>query len=153
MQFEVYAVAPGAPQRLWELVGDPSRFHEWTDADVVEGPPEPPHQVGQRFATVDGGRRRGWVVITTDERLLEIKTDDTDCGRLGIGIRVAGDPLGARLILAGLLDPVGTDQDRGGSAGQARRRALARLVHVPRTRARFDRWSARAVRAVTGQGG
>ncbi|MBA2316835.1 MAG: hypothetical protein H0V93_03515 [Euzebyales bacterium] len=130
--FEVYATSPAPPAALWALVGDLRRLTEWTDAETIAGAPEPPLEVGQRFATSDRGRERGWVIITTAERLVEIKTDDTPCGRLGIGVRAAPDPLGSRLVLAGLLDA----PPRG---------LRARTMHVPRLRARFDRWCSAAV--------
>lgn len=133
-QFEVFAAAPAAPDRLWALVGDLSRLPEWTDADAVEGVPDVP-AIGDRFTTLDGERLLNWVVITSQPRLLEAKTD-TACGRLGIGLSVASDPAGARLILAGLLDP---------SVPAWR----ARMLQVPRLRRRFDAWSTRAVRAAT----
>jgi len=148
ISFEVYAVVPGPVHRTWALVGNPSRLPEWTDATTVEGPPEPPYQVGQRFVTVDGGHRRGWVILTTDEHLLEAKTDDIRSGRLGIGFRVVGDPLGSRLIVAGLLDPY----DPGGTDSgwrRLRKTTVARLVHVPRIRSRFDRWTANAVKLLS----
>ena len=154
ISFEVYAVANRSPAELWALVGDFSRLAEWTDADAVEGPPEPPYTVGQRFRTTDQGRGRMWTVITApqtqdgrgDPYLVEVKTDDIDCGRLGIGIRVAHDPLGARLILAGLLDPLSKGEAATSWTGR-RKTTAGRLVHMPRIRSRFDRWTARAVSA------
>jgi hypothetical protein len=138
--FEVYATSPASPAALWALVGDLRRLTEWTDAEAITGAPEPPLEVGQRFATTDRGQERGWVVITAEDRLVEVKTDDTPCGRLGIGVRAAPDTRGgehgSRLILAGLLDA---------SPHSLR----ARTLHVPRLRARFDRWTAAALRQVS----
>lgn len=134
LQFELFAAAPVDPARLWALVGDLARLPEWTDADAIEGAPDVP-AIGDRFTTLDGDRLLRWVVITSQPRLLEAKTD-TACGRLGVGVSVAADPAGSRLVLAGLLD----------ASVPAWR---ARLLEVPRLRRRFDAWSARAVRAAT----
>jgi hypothetical protein len=138
LQFELFALVPVEPSRLWALVGDVARLPEWTDATAVEGAPEAPG-VGDRFATLEGSRILRWTVITSENRLLEAKTD-TACGRLGIGVSVRSDGEGSRLVLAGLLDP---------SMPGWR----ARLVEVPRLRRRFDAWSARALRAaISGRG-
>lgn len=135
LQFEVFSSVPDEPERLWEVVGDPDRLPEWTDADHLPVRPEPPVALGSRFETLDGGRRLTWTIITWEPRLWEAKTDDSDCGRLGLGVRVATDPLGSRLVLAGLLEPAGS-------------MVRARLVDGPRLRARLDRWSTAAARLV-----
>jgi hypothetical protein len=137
LQFEMYSTVPCAPDELWALVGDLRRLPEWTDADHVHAAPEPPVEVGARFATETRGDRLDWVVITSLERLVEIKTDDLPAGRFGVGVSAVPDPLGARLILAGMLDP-------------ARSTLRARLVDLPALRARLDRWSDLAVRALGG---
>lgn len=136
LQFELFASVPCAPARLWELVGDPDRLPEWTDAEELTVRPEPPLTVGSRFATIDRQRRLTWVVITSEEHLWEAKTDDCPCGRLGIGVQVTADPHGSRLVLAGMLEPASS-------------MLRARLVDVPRLRTRLDRWSAAATRMVT----
>jgi hypothetical protein len=135
LQFELFTAVPVAPERLWALVGDVRRIPEWTDADHVMQPPEPPLEVGARFTTVDAGRELRWVVITVADRLIEAKTDDGPCGRFGVGVRVAPDPIGSRLILAGLLDPSGS-------------RVRARVQHLPALRSRAERWADLALRAV-----
>lgn len=135
LQFELFSSVPCQPERLWELVGDPARLPEWTDVDELQQPPEPPVAVGSRFTTLDAGRQLAWVVITCEEHLWEAKTDDSACGRLGIGVRVAPDTHGSRLVLAAMLEPAAST-------------LRARLVEVPRLRARLDRWSAAASRAV-----
>jgi hypothetical protein len=134
LQLEMFATATCSPDALWALVGDLRRVPEWTDAEEVRGAPEPPNRVGARFTTTDGGSQRSWVVISAAERLVEAKTDDCAAGRVGVGLRVAGDPHGSRLILAGMLDP----------SGSALR---ARLRDLPALRARLERWADRAVRA------
>lgn len=137
LQFELFASVPCPPEQLWELVGDPDRLPEWTDAEELTLRPEPPLAVGSRFTTVDGHHRLAWVVITCEDHLWEAKTDDSACGRLGVGVRVAPDPHGSRLVLAGMLEPAGS-------------MLRARLVDVPRLRTRLDRWSAAATRWATG---
>jgi hypothetical protein len=136
LQVEVFAAAPAPPAALWALVGDLSRLPEWTDAEAVARVPTAP-AVGDAFTTRVEGTALSWTVITVDQWLLEAKAD-TACGRVGIGVRAAPDPGGSRLILAGMLKP---------AVGALRARAL----EVPRLRRRFDAWSARAVRVVTGE--
>jgi hypothetical protein len=133
LQFELFTAVPVSPERLWALVGDLRRVPEWTDAERILHAPEPPLEVGARFTTVDGGRELRWVVITVANRLIEVKTDDGPWGRFGVGVRVAPDPVGSRLILAGLLDPAGS-------------RLRARLRHLPSLRARTERWADLALR-------
>lgn len=137
LQFEMFSTVPCTPDELWALVGDLRRLPEWTDADRVLSAPEPPVEVGARFTTETGSDGLTWVVITSLERLLEIKTDDLAAGRFGVGVRVVPDPVGSRLVLAGMLDP-------------ARSTLRARLVDLPALRARLDRWSDLAVRALGG---
>lgn len=134
LQFEMFTTARCSPDVLWALVGDLRRIPEWTEADAVLAAPEPPVEVGARFTTQAGEQRLEWVVITAAERLIEVKTDDLPAGRFGVGVRVAPDPLGSRLILAGMLDP-------------ARGRLRARVLDLPALRSRMDRWSDVAVRA------
>lgn len=136
LQFEQFAPSNAPPAQLWSLVGAVARLPEWTDVTAVEDAPGAP-AVGDRFTTLEGERVLRWVVITSDSRLLECKTD-TPCGRLGIGVSVRPEGEGSRLILAGLLDPSGPGW-------------RARLVEVPRLRRRFDAWSTRALRVVSGQ--
>jgi hypothetical protein len=133
LQFEMFSAGMVSPDDLWALVGDPARAAEWTDADEVVMVPEPPIAVGTRFRTREGGRELEWVVITAAERLLEVKTDGCDAGRFGVGVRVVDDPVGARLILAGMLDPVGG-------------RIRARTVELPSLRRRCERWVDTALR-------
>lgn len=136
LQFEVFATVPGDAAAVWALVSDPARLPEWTDAEDVPEAPAPPLALGSRFATVDGDRRLEWVVITSEPYLLEAKTDQSACGRLGFGVRVSDDPHGTRLVLAGLLDPAVLG-------------LRARMVDVPRLRARLDRWADAAARVVS----
>jgi hypothetical protein len=139
LQFEMFSAGMLSPDDLWELVGDLSRVAEWTDADdVLDAPARRPYAVGDRFATTDGGRRLDWVVITSEDRLLEVKTDGCDAGRFGVGVRVVSDPIGARLILAGMLDPVGG-------------RIRARSLEVPSLRRRCERWVHTALALATGR--
>ncbi len=133
LQFEMFATGIHPPDDLWALVGDPARAAEWTDADTVTSVPEPPLEVGSRFATTDGGRTLDWVVITVGPRLLEVKTDGCTAGRFGVGVRVTPDPIGCRLIIAGMLDPAGG-------------RLRARSVDLPALRRRCERWSERALK-------
>jgi hypothetical protein len=133
LQFEFFASVPCPPDQLWKVVGDPDRLPEWTDAEELPVRAEPPVEVGSRFTTVDRQQSLEWVVITCDDHLWEAKTDDSDCGRLGIGVRVAPDVHGSRLVLAGMLEPAGSMW-------------RARLVDVPRLRTRLDRWAGRATR-------
>lgn len=145
---EAFAVARCSPDALWALAGDLSRLPEWTEAEEVVDAPAIPG-VGDRFTTRDGVTERNWVVITSGPHLLEAKTDHTACGRLGIGIRVVPDPLGARLVMAGLLDPQPPGTSEGG-ATRLRRTGVARLRDLPRLRTRLDRWTDKAVRGALG---
>lgn len=130
---EVYQVGGTAPDALWDVVGDPWRLAEWTDAERVEQVEPQPLAVGTRIVTVEAAATRTWRVMTAEQRLLEVATT-TDRGELAVGWRVARDPLGSRLILAGGLQPAG-----GG-------RWRARLVDAPALRRRLDRWCHAALR-------
>ena len=134
LQFEIFASSPTTPEALWDVVGTLSRLPEWTDAGEVADPPSVP-AVGDTFTTLHRDRRLVWTVITAETWLVEARAD-TACGRLGVGVRVAPDPGGSRLILAGMLRP---------SVGRLRARAL----ELPRLRRRFDEWTTRAVRVAT----
>lgn len=136
LQFEMFAAAMVSPDDLWALVGDPRRAAEWTDAEEVLGDPDPPLDVGSRFATRTAESTLEWVVITVGDHLLEVKTDGCAAGRFGLGVRVAPDPVGARLIVAGMLDP-------GGG------RLRARTVDLPSLRRRCERWVDTALKVVT----
>jgi hypothetical protein len=138
LQFEMFAAGMMSPDDLWALVGDPRRVAEWTDAEELVSAPEPPFEVGDRFTTRDGARELRWVVITTGDKLLEVKTDGCDAGRFGVGVRVAADPIGSRLILAGMLDPV---------SGRIR----ARSLELPALRRRCERWVDTALRVASGR--
>ena len=133
VRWELFATGTAPPEATWAVVGDLARLPEWTDADTVEAPSSP-LAVGLEFVTAVGGERLRWRVTTVEPRLLEATTD-TARGRLGIGVRVAADPRGTRLVLAGGLDVDG-----------AAARWRARLVDVPALRRRFDRWTAAALR-------
>lgn len=132
MHFELFATGLMAPDDLWAVVGDPARLPEWTDASDVRAPDRPP-QEGDEFVTTVDGATLTWTVVTTGERIWEARAD-TSAGTLGMGTRVAADPMGSRLIIACALEPSGS-------------RLIARLVTLPRLRARCDRWSAAALRA------
>jgi hypothetical protein len=137
-QFELFAPSPTGPEELWAVVGDLGRLPEWTSATGVADVPDAP-VVGDEFVSLHDGGALRWSVITAERWLLEARAD-TDCGRLGVGVRVTADPAGSRLVLAGMLRP---------TVGGVR----ARLVEVPRLRRRFDEWSARAVRIATRDSG
>lgn len=137
LRWELFATGTASPEDTWALVSDLSRLPEWTDADAVE-PPLGPLEVGAEFFVSVAGRRLLWRLTTVEPRLLEATTD-VPRGRLGIGVRVAADPRGTRLVLAGGLD---------GDGAAARWRA--RLVDVPAMRRRFDRWTAAALQRAHG---
>lgn len=136
LEFELFAASPTSPEALWALVGELGRLPEWTDATGCADLPSEPRE-GATFVTLHGDQRLEWTLITAEPRLLEAKAD-TACGRLGIGVRVAPDPHGSRLVLAGALKP---------SVGALR----ARTIELPRLRRRFDDWSTRAVKVATRQ--
>lgn len=134
LQFEVFTSVPRPPASVWAVVGDLRSLPRWTEVTHVEDAPPPPPERGARFVTVDERQALTWVVLTSEERLLEVKTDEAPCGRLGLGVSVTADELGSRLVLAGLLDP---------SCSTLR----ARTVEVPRLRRRLDRWANRVAQA------
>jgi hypothetical protein len=138
LQFELFAASPTTPERLWDVVGDLSRLPEWTDADAGGGVDDGVG-VGDTFTTVDGDRQLVWTVITAEPRLLEARAD-TASGRVGVGLRVAADPGGSRLVVAGMLKP-------------SVNRLRARLIELPRLRRRLDAWSTRAVRVAAREPG
>lgn len=136
LRWELFATGRATPDATWAVVGDLRRLPEWTDAvavDVHDVDPLAP-AVADGFVTVDPDRTLRWRVTTVERRLLEA-TADTPCGRLGIGLRVAPDPRGTRLVLAGGLTV-------DGRAARWR----ARTVEVPAMRGRFDRWTEAALR-------
>ncbi len=133
-RFEVYASGPGDPAAVWDLVSDPHRLPEWTDATAVEDLGPGPVAVGTTFAVRVGDRRLDWRVRTLDRRLIEAATF-LPSGVLGIGAQVFPDAAGSRIVLAGAFAP-------------ADRRSALRfsLLGGPDLRRRFDRWSPRALR-------
>jgi hypothetical protein len=141
LRFELFAAGTAKPETLWALVGDPRRLPEWTDAEAVEAAPEPPLAAGATFTTVTGGQRLEWTLFTVEQRLVEAAAD-TPLGRVAFGARVVRQTGGARLVLAGAVDPP------PGLAARLR----ARLVTVPALRSRLDRWSHQALR-VAGDSG
>lgn len=134
VHFELFATGDATPEATWALVGDPHRLPVWTDVERVERVAPDPVEVGTELAVVADGRRWVWQVVTADARLLEATTE-TSHGRLGIGLRVAHDPVGARLVVACAYEPV------GGLAA-----VRVRFFHAPALRRRFDRWIHAALR-------
>ena len=129
--FEIFAAGNAPPDAVWEVVGNPRRLPEWTDADrVIRVEPEP-MEVGAIIATEDRGRVLTWKVVTFGNRTLEAVTD-VPRGRLGLGVRVVRDGAGSRIVLAGVLR-------------SSRNPLRAGLVDVPALRRRFDRWSRAAL--------
>lgn len=129
VRFELYATGNARPDDAWAVVGNPRRLPEWTGVDRVERVTPEPLRVGTEVVVVADGRRWVWRVVTAEARLLEAITE-TPRGPLSIGLRVAGDPLGARLVVAGAYQPPG---------GVATMRV--RLRDLPALRRRFDRWT------------
>ncbi len=127
---ELYQVSGRTPEQLWEVVGDPWRLAEWTDAERVDSVEPQPVTVGTRITTSQDGGERVWRVITVEPRLLEM-TAETNRGTLGVGIRVVRDPLGSRLIMAAQLAASGL---------------RAQMVDGPALRRSLDRWCSAAVR-------
>lgn len=132
---ELYAVGVAPPEQVWALVGDPRRLPEWTDADSAEA--SGPVAVGTVFTTRDGGRVFEWRVTTAEQRLIEAVTT-LPRGELGIGVRVARDPYGSRLILAAGFTPA----NRLAALGWL-------LLGGPALRRRFHRWTRAALRPPT----
>ena len=134
ISFEMFAQTSTSPDRLWSVVGDVHRLPDWTDAEEVRltEPLEEGAVVGVRVGEV----WREWTILTLGARIWEARAE-TDSGRLGIGTRVAADPRGSRLVLAGGLEPRGS-------------RLRARALTVPRLRSRFDRWTQAALSAARG---
>ncbi len=140
---EIYARGSARVDAVWAVVRDPRRLPAWTDVTAVEGlQGDRPVEEGDRFTTVERGRRRAWRVVTHTDRLLEVDTR-LPWGALGLGVRVVEDPRapradpahpGTRVVLAAAFLP-------GSAAG--RMRWLA--VGAPAVRRRFDRWSRAAV--------
>jgi len=127
---ELYQVSGRSPEQLWQVVGDPWRLAEWTDAERVDSVEPQPVTVGTRITTAQDGDERVWRVITVEPRLLEM-TAETNRGLLGVGIRVVRDPLGSRLIMAAQLAATGL---------------RAQMVDGPALRRSLDRWCSAAVR-------
>lgn len=134
VHFELYATGIAAPEDTWAVVGDPRRLPEWTDVQRVERIDPEPVRVGTELVIVADGGSWTWRIVTVDMRLLEATTQLPD-GQLGIGLRVARDPLGARLVVAGSYQPTGRLAA-----------ARVRLLTVPALRRRFDRWTHTALR-------
>lgn len=134
---ELYQVSGRSPEQLWQVVGDPWRLAEWTDADRVDSVEPQPLGVGTRIATSQARDERVWRVITVEPRLLEMTTETTR-GTLGVGIRVVGDPLGSRLIMAAQLAASGL---------------RAQMLDAPALRRSLDRWCSAAVRVARAASG
>jgi len=129
---ELYAVGATPPEQVWALVGDLRRLSEWTDADSAEV--SGPVAVGTVVTTRDGERVLEWRITTAEQRLVEAVTT-LPRGELGIGVRVARDPYGSRLIMAAGFTPA----DRVAALGWL-------LLGGPAMRRRFDRWTRTALR-------
>ena len=134
---ELYQVSGRSPEQLWQVVGDPWRLAEWTDAERVDSVEPQPVTVGTRITTAQDGDERVWRVITLEPRLLEM-TAETNRGLLGVGIRVVRDPLGSRLIMAAQLAATGL---------------RAQMVDGPALRRSLDRWCSAAVRVARASSG
>ncbi len=134
---ELYQVSGRSPEQLWQVVGDPWRLAEWTDAERVVSVEPQPVTVGTRITTAQDGDERVWRVITVEPRLLEM-TAETNRGLLGVGIRVVRDPLGSRLIMAAQLAATGL---------------RAQMVDGPALRRSLDRWCSAAVRVARASSG
>lgn len=130
--FELFTTGRAPVERVWERVGDPWRLAEWTDAERVERVEPDGLRVGARIVVIAGGERLEWRVDTVEPRLWEA-SGDVPAGRLRLGVQVAADPLGTRVVLAALLEPHGPEW-------------RARLLTVPRLRRRLERWCEAAVR-------
>ncbi len=128
---ELFAVGGASPESVWELVSDPWRVAEWTDADRVEAVEPAPLREGTVISIHHRGRTIDWRVVTLADRTIEVVAD-TPRGRLGLGVGVIAQQTGTRLVLVGVLRPSGSP-------------LRARLVDIPRLRRRFDRWSRSAL--------
>jgi len=162
---ELFASAAVKPEALWALVRDVRRLPEWTDADEVltveppatspppTSPPPPPSPpsprspdldvaVGTTVVTRDGPRRLSWTVTAREPRVLELGTT-LEHGRLGIGVSVVREAMGARarIVLASAYQP-----DTTAAALRFRIAGAAGL------RRRFDAWTRRALRAAAADG-
>lgn len=138
-RLEVFATGRAQPDEVWALVGNPRRLPEWTDVTAVEKVEPEPIEIGSRLLVAHSDATQMWEVTTFQPRLLEAVTT-LERGRLGIGVRVATDPLGSRLVLAAAYAPA----DRMAGLRFA-------LAGGPRLRHRFDRWSQAAVRPRSGR--
>lgn len=134
VHFELYATGDAAPEDTWAVVGNPRRLPEWTGIDRVDRVEPEPVRLGTQVGVVADGRRWLWRIVTAQDRLLEATTE-TSHGRLTIGLRVARDPRGSRLVVAGAYEPAGRVAA-----------ARVRLLAIPALRRRFDRWTHTALR-------
>lgn len=130
---ELFAVGAVPPEDVWAVVGDVRRLPAWTDADEVERVEPDPVVAGTELVVVDRGGSRLWRVLTAGPRLLEVTTD-TPLGPVGLGVRVARERSGSRLVLAGAFHPP-----------SARQTLRVRVLDAPALRRRFDRWTRTAL--------
>lgn len=128
---ELFAAGAVSPEALWNLVGDLDRLPEWTDADDVAAIEPVPVDVGTKVVTNDGPRQLAWTITTSQPLVLELTTE-LDRGRLGIGVSVVREQMGARarMILAAAYEP-----------GSSAELLCFRLLGAPALRRRFDRWT------------
>ena len=159
LTIEQYAEFTASPEALWSIIGDPARLADWTQARLgpldhgsdFEAPGadfEPPANLddGMPSEWLEGARfvvaeRKVWTarVISRGQRVVEL-TADTDCGQLGIGVRVIGQraagatPGPTRVVFVARLVPSGST-------------LRARVRDLPGIRRRFDRWT-RSLRAL-----
>ena len=131
LSVEPYAVGAAPPEQVWSLVGDLDRPPEWTDATSVEV--SGPVAAGTTLVTRDGERALERRVTTAEARLIEAVTT-LPRGEPGVGVRVARDPYGSRLVLAAGFTPA----DRLAALGWL-------LLGGPAVRRRFDRWTRAAL--------
>lgn len=129
MSVERFAASVAGADALWEVVGDPARIPEWTDADRVEVLDEP--VPGARVAVHRRERRTDWRLLTYGARAWEIERHGR-VGWIGLGAKVVDEGERARLVLVGSLEPAGS-------------RWRARVVELPRIGAMLDRWACAAV--------
>jgi hypothetical protein len=133
MRFELYTAGAPAPDALWGVVGEPRRLPAWTDADEVLSVEPEPLAVGSEIVVAVDGAVQRWRVVTLEPRLVEVRREARS-GPVGIGAKVAADPRGSRLVLAG---EVAASGPLGGIS--------ARLLAGPAFRRRLDRWAAAAM--------